>query len=420
MEQKKRTFNVLFLMRRNKQSDAEASLFCRITIRGQRYEFPLNCKIRARNWNAAAQKSTGKTEVDRDANTRIEDIKLLIDETVRKLHDKGHELTVQNFRLTYQARENEYDTIRRLFDYHEIIDRKNLREGSYRGYIVTKKHLLDYVRIKYHLSDYKITAIDKPFVQEFFAYLQGYRREGNIRCAVNGALKHITRFKRVMNLALQNEWIDRNPVCLLKVKKTKVEKGFLTESEIKKLEEVILKPHLAVARDIFMFSVYTGIAYVDVSKMTLENIVQGIDKSLWLQFNRQKTDIRVALPLLEPANRLIERYHSYHEGEKAHHLFPVPMNQVINRYLKEIASIAGINKVITFHMARHTFATTITLMHGIPIETVSKMLGHASLSTTQIYAKVIDNKVMDDMAALKEMYAKKESQKSPDNKAANE
>ena len=420
MEQKKRTFNVLFLMRRNKQSDAEASLFCRITIRGQRYEFPLNCKIRARNWNAAAQKSTGKTEVDRDANTRIEDIKLLIDETVRKLHDKGHELTVQNFRLTYQARENEYDTIRRLFDYHEIIDRKNLREGSYRGYIVTKKHLLDYVRIKYHLSDYKITAIDKPFVQEFFAYLQGYRREGNIRCAVNGALKHITRFKRVMNLALQNEWIDRNPVCLLKVKKTKVEKGFLTESEIKKLEEVILKPHLAVARDIFMFSVYTGLAYVDVSKMTLENIVQGIDKSLGLQFNRQKTDIRVALPLLEPANRLIERYHSYHEGEKAHHLFPVPMNQVINRYLKEIASIAGINKVITFHMARHTFATTITLMHGIPIETVSKMLGHASLSTTQIYAKVIDNKVMDDMAALKEMYAKKESQKSPDNKAANE
>ena len=419
MEQKKRTFNVLFLMRRNKQSDAEASLFCRITIRGQRYEFPLNCKIRARSWNAAAQKSTGKTEVDRDANTRIEDVKLLIDETVRKLHDKGHELTVQNFRLTYQARENEYDTIRRLFDYHEIIDRKNLREGSYRGYMVTKKHLLDYIRIKYHLSDYKITAIDKPFVQEFFAYLQGYRREGTIRCGVNGALKHITRFKRVMNLALQNEWIDRNPVCLLKIKKTKVEKGFLTESEIKKLEDVILKPHLAVARDIFMFSVYTGLAYVDVSKMTLENIVRGIDKSLWLQFNRQKTDIRVALPLLEPANVLIERYHSYHEGEKTHHLFPVPMNQVINRYLKEIARIAGINKVITFHMARHTFATTITLMHGIPIETVSKMLGHAALSTTQIYAKVVDNKVMDDMAALKDMYAKKESQKSPD-KAVNE
>lgn len=419
MEQKKRTFNVLFLMRRNKRSDAEASLFCRITVQGQRYEFPLNCKIRVKSWNAPAQKSVGKTEADRDANTCIDDARLLIDETVRRLRDKGYELTLQNFKLTFRARENEYDTLSRLFDYHEIIDRKNLREGSYRGYIVTRKHLLNYIRVKYHLSDYKIAAIDKPFVQEFFAYLQGYRREGTVRCAVNGALKHITRFKRVMNLAMQNEWIPRNPVCLLKIKKTKVEKGFLTESEIKKLEDVILKPHLAIARDIFMFSVYTGLAYVDVSKITLDNIVRGIDKSLWLQFNRQKTDIRVALPLLEPANILIEKYHSYHEGEKTRHLFPVPMNQVINRYLKDIAKIAGVNKVITFHMARHTFATTITLMHGIPIETVSKMLGHAALSTTQIYAKVVDNKVMDDMAALKDMYAKKESQKSLD-KAVNE
>ena len=408
-------------MRRNKQSEAaEASLFCRVTIQGQRYEFPLNCKIRIRSWSAPAQKSVGKTEADRDANTCIEDARLLIDETIRKLHDKGHELTLQNFKLTFRARENEYDTISRLFDYHEIIDRKNLREGSYRGYMVTRKHLLNYIRIKYHLSDYKIAAIDKPFVQEFFAYLQGYRREGTIRCGVNGALKHITRFKRVMNLAMQNEWIPRNPVCLLKAKKTKVEKGFLTEEEIRKLERLVLKPHLAIARDVFLFSVYTGLAYVDVSKVTIDNIVWGIDKSLWLQFNRQKTDNRVALPLLEPAQNLIDKYQSYHNGEKQHHLFPVPQNQVFNRYLKQIAEAAGIKKKITFHMARHTFATTITLMHGIPIETVSKMLGHAALSTTQIYAKVVDNKVMDDMAALKEMYATKNEEESPNNKAVNE
>lgn len=406
-------------MRRNKQSDAEASLFCRITIRGQRYEIPLNCKIKAKNWNAVAQKSVGKTEADRNANTCIEDIKQLIEETTRKLHDKGYELNVQNFKLTYQAQENEFDTIARLFDYHEIIDRKNLREGSYRGYIITRKHLLDYVRIKYHLSDYKITAIDKPFVQEFFAYLQGYRREGIIRCGVNGALKHIMRFKRVMNLALQNEWITRNPVCTLKVKKTKVEKGFLTEKEISAIEKVLLKPNLQIVRDIFLFAVYTGAAFVDVSQMKVANISQGIDKSLWLQYNRQKTDQRVALPLLEPAQKLIDKYRSYHQGDKKRNLFPVPKNQVINRYLKLIAIEAGVEKLITFHMARHTFATTITLMHGIPIETVSKMLGHASLSTTQIYAKVVDTKVMDDMAALKEMYAKKESQKSP-NKVVNE
>lgn len=420
MEKKKRTFNVLFLVRRNKQNDVEASLFCRITIQGQRYEFPLNCKIKARNWNAVAQKSTGKTEADRNANTAIEDTRELIEETTRKLHDKGYELNVQNFKLTYRSQENEYDTISRLFDYHEIIDRKNLREGSYRGYIVTRKHLLDYVRIKYHLSDYKIAAIDKPFVQEFFAYLQGYRREGKIRCAVNGALKHITRFKRVMNLALQNEWITRNPVCLLTAKRTKVEKGFLTEKEIAAIERATLKPHLQIARDIFLFAVYTGAAFVDVSQMTIENISQGIDNSLWLQYNRQKTDQRVALPLLEPAQNLIEKYRSYHQGKPKRNIFPVPQNQVINRYLKLIATEAGVDKQITFHMARHTFATTITLMHGIPIETVSKMLGHASLSTTQIYAKVVDTKVMDDMAKLKELYATKELKKSPNSKAVNQ
>lgn len=419
MEQKKRTFNVLFLIRRNKQSDAEASLFCRITIQGQRYEIPLNCKIKQRSWNAVAQKSVGKTETDRNANTAIDDTKLLIEETVRKLHDKGYALTIQNFKLTYQAQENEYDTIARLFDYHKIIEKKNLREGTYRGYIVTRKHLLDYVRIKYHLSDYKITAIDKPFVQEFFAYLQGYRREGNIRCAVNGALKHIQRFKRIMNLALQNEWITRNPVSLISVKKTKVEKEFLTEKEIACIENATLKPHIAITRDIFIFAIYTGVSYVDVSQLTMENISQGIDKGLWLQYNRQKTEQRVALPLLEPAQQLIERYRAYHDGNKKNHLFPVPKNQVINRYLKIIAKEAGIDKDITFHMARHTFATTVTLMHGIPIETVSKMLGHASLSTTQIYAKVVDTKVRDDMAALKDMYAKKEALKSP-NKAVNQ
>lgn len=156
------------------------------------------------------------------------------------------------------------------------------------------------MRIKYHVADYDINAIDKPFVQEFFAYLQGYRREGKIRCAVNGALKHITRFKRVMNLALQNEWINRNPVTLLHVKKEHVEKEFLTEQEIKQIEELTLKPHLEIVRDIFLFSVYTGAAYVDVSNLAIGNIRQGIDRSLWLQYSRQKpTSASLCLCLIQ-------------------------------------------------------------------------------------------------------------------------
>lgn len=358
--QKKQTFNILFWLRKGRVSEQLAPLFCRVTIQGQRYEISLNCKIRPQSWSKEAQKSIGKTETDREANRVIENTKLQVEETITHIHQKGYQFNIANFKLMYQVQENEYNTISRLFDYHEILDRKNLREGTYRGYIITKKHLLDYVRIKYHVADYDINAIDKPFVQEFFAYLQGYRREGKIKCAVNGALKHITRFKRVMNLALQNEWINRNPVTFLKVKKERVEKGFLSEEEIKALEEVTLKPHLMIVRDIFLFSVYTGAAYVDVSNLTIGNIRQGIDRNLWLQYSRQKTGQRVSLPLLEPAQRIVQQYNRYHSNKPHNKLFPMPTNQEVNRHLKTIANEAGIEKNVTFHMARHTFATTIT------------------------------------------------------------
>lgn len=403
-----RKTSVLFWLRksRNKQA-ATAPMYCRITIAGQRYDFPLNVSIRPANWIAKAQRSTGRTEADREANRVIEQTADRVAETLQKLQAKGYEITIDNFRLHYKAQDNEYSTIQRLFDYHEAIERKNLRPGSYRGYQVTRKHLADFVRIKYHVSDYAIEAIDKAFVYEFFAYLQGYRREGTIRCAVNGALKHMTRFKRVMNMAVQNEWLATNPVCLLKARKEHVEKGFLTQRDLQRLEAAQLPVHLAIARDIFLFCVYTGAAFADVSQFTLEeNITLGIDGDMWLNYHRQKTSQRVAVPLLEPAKELIRRYACYHTGRGAHRLFPVPCNQAINRYLKQIARLAGIREDITFHMARHTFATTVTLSHGIPIETVSRMLGHASLSTTQIYAKIVDKKVMDDMAALKEMYAR--------------
>ena len=177
--------------------------------------------------------------------------------------------------------------------------------------------------------------------------------------------------------------------------------------------------NLSIVRDVFVFAVYTGLSFVDISNLTNENINVGIDKSLWLNYYRQKTDIHAMLPLLQPAVCILKRYEAYHKGKRTNHVFPVPPNQVANRYLKKVAKEAGVEKNITFHLARHTFATTITLSHGIPIETVSKMLGHTSIKTTQIYAKILDTKVMDDMAALKELYTRKESQKSPDNKAVN-
>ena len=406
-KQKKQTFCILFWLRKGRTTEEMAPLYCRVTIQGQRYEIPLNCRIKPKNWHASAQRSIGKTSADREANRTIEDTTLRIEEAKQKLLAKAYALTIENFKVIYQAEENEFTTISKLFDYHEIIDRKNLTDGSYMGYIVTRRHLLNYVRIKYHAADYNINAIDKAFVQEFFAYLQGYRREGTTVCHTNGALKHIVRFRRVMNLALQNEWISRNPVNLLTARKEKVDIGFLTDKEVQLLQDAELPPHLLIVRDLFTFAVYTGLAYSDLLRLRINNITIGIDRSQWLNIHRQKTKVRCPIPLLKPAEDIIARYASYHEYKPTANVFPVPSNQIVNRYLKQMAKIAGIEKNLTFHMARHTFATTVTLSQKIPIETVSKMLGHTSLSTTQIYAKVVDNKISEDMAALRSQYETK-------------
>lgn len=420
MKEKKQTFTVLFWIRKGRTSENMSPLHCRVTISGQRYEIPMNICLAQTSWSAAAQKALGKSEVSKEVNRFIDDLKMTIDETVAKIRQKNYELNIQNFKLMFNAQDNEYSTITKLFEYHDIIEAKKFRDNTYVGYKITKNHLINYIKIKYHTTDYDISAIDKAFVNEFFAYLQGFnRKDDKKQCTTNGALRHISRFKKVMNMALANEWINTNPVCLLKAKRNKVDVGFLDEKDIKAIKRAELPPHLAVSREIFLFAVYTGVAYTDMTNLTNDNITIGIDRTLWLNYRRQKTGARVALPLLEPAQQIIKEFDCYNTHKPDSHLFPAICNQVINRHLKRIAKAANVNKRVTYHIGRHTFATTITLQRNIPLETVSKILGHANIATTQIYARVVDTKVMKDMAALRDMYADTKTEESP-NKAVNE
>lgn len=417
--ERKKTFNVLFWLRKSRTNESQSPLFCRVTITGQRYEISTNCHIKPSSWSPIAQKSLGKTSTDKEANRYIEDLKLRIEETCIKIQQKGYPLNIGNFKLMFLVEENEYSTLQTLFAYHMVIDGKNLSASTRKQYGITLNHLLNYIRVKYHVTDYDISAIDKSFVNEFFAYLQGFKRQDNKKlCNINGALKHMERFNKVMNIALDNEWINRNPVTSLKARKDKVDIEELNEEAVKRIAEVILPAHLGIVRDLFIFAVYTGISYKDMTILKGENIAVGIDNSLWLHYRRSKTGIRVSLPLLEPALNIIKRYESYHGNSRKHTLFPPTCNQVVNRYLKKIAKLAGVEQRVTYHIARHTFATTITLQQEIPLETVSKMLGHTNIATTQIYAKVVDTKVMKDMSALKNMYASK-TEESP-NKAVNQ
>lgn len=366
MKEKKQTFTVLFWIRKGRTSENMAPLHCRVTISGQRYEIPMNIYLPLSSWSATAQKALGKSDASKEVNRYIEDLKMAIDETLTRIRNKNYLLNIENFKLMFNAQDNEYSTISKLFEYHEIIETKKLKKNTFAGYRITRNHLINYVKNKYHTTDYDISAIDKAFVNEFFAYLQGFNRKDNKKlCTTNGALKHITRFKKVMNMALANEWISRNPACLLKAKKDKVDVGFLNEEEIRAIQIAKLPPKLVISREIFMFAVYTGISYTDMINLTNENITIGIDHSPWLTYRRQKTGVRVALPLLEPAQRIIEEFDCYNSHKPNSHLFPFICGQTINRNLKLIAATAKVKKRVTYHSPRHSHISSLLKMRSL-------------------------------------------------------
>jgi len=215
----------------------------------------------------------------------------------------------------------------------------------------------------------------------------------------------VRNFKKIIKICLDNDWLEKDPTTRYEGKMKEVERDFLTEEE---LNRIYLKrfstERLNLVKDIFVFSCYTGLAYIDVKSLTKDHISIGIDGDKWIFKNRQKTDTKSKIPLLPIAEEIIQKYLNHPKCLNENSILPILTNQKMNSYLKEIGDLCDISKEITFHMARHTFATTVTLTNGVPIETVSKMLGHKNLHTTQHYAKVLDQKVSEDMKILKSKF----------------
>lgn len=221
-------------------------------------------------------------------------------------------------------------------------------------------------------------------------------------------MKHIQRLRKMVTLSYKMEWIDKDPFIRFKPSYIRNDREFLRKDELQAIEEKQFAiERLQIVKDLFVFSCYTGLSYIDVMQLSKENVQLGIDGNKWVITSRQKTDKKVRIPLLIKAEEIINKYQGHIKAKSSGTLFPVISNQKLNSYLKEIADIAGVKKNLTFHMARHTFATTITLSNGVPIETVSKLLGHTKIATTQIYARVLEHKVSTDMNVLKDVLLNK-------------
>jgi site-specific recombinase XerD len=232
----------------------------------------------------------------------------------------------------------------------------------------------------------------------------------------NSAVKNIKNLFRIINISISNGWITTNPFKGFRCNFVYPNRPYLTEEEIDALyvKDFTIN-RLARVRDVFIFQIYTGLSYCDMAELTEDNIEIGIDGKRWIVIHRKKTGTRSSIPILPRAQEVLDKYKNDQYCISERKLLPVYTNQRMNGYIKEIADICGIRKILTTHLARHTFATTVTLSNGVPIETVSKMLGHSDLKTTQIYAKVVDRKISDDMQHLIDLPGKDPLQKTNQN-----
>jgi len=273
---------------------------------------------------------------------------------------------------------------------------KDFAAGTLERYETSLKHTRSFIQWKYKADDIDIKKLNYGFISGYEFWLKSVRN-----CNHNSTMKYLANFKKIVILCLKNGWISKDPFLGFKMSKKEVVREFLTEEELQLMQsKKFVSERINQVRDIFLFSCFTGLAYADVKKLKRSEINNGIDGEKWVFTSRQKTDTASRIPLLPLALQIMEQYANHPQCNNTGRLFPVLSNQKMNAYLKEIADICGLNKELTYHIARHTFATTVTLSNGVPIETVSKMLGHTNIKTTQQYAKILDLKISMDMQQL--------------------
>ncbi len=394
--------SILFYAKRSKTTtDGLVPIYLRITIDGQRIEQSTNRFVDPLKWSKEQGKMKGQSEEARILNTYLDILKGNIYNMQKELIHDGNEANFENFRNKFFGIEERKKMLVPIFEDHnqkvEALLNQEFAPGTLERYKTSLKHTIDFLKWKYNVSDIDIKKIDHVFVTEYEFYLRSVRK-----CANNTAVKYIKNFGKIIRICIANGWIDKNPFANFKSKVKEVERVFLVEEELEVMANKEIKfERLALVRDIFLFSCYTGLAYIDVKQLSSLNINIGIDGFKWIFTNRQKTDTKSNIPLLPMAEEIITKYKDHPQCINQGKLLPILSNQKMNAYLKELADMCGIQKELTFHIARHTFATSVTLTNGVPIESVSKMLGHKNLRTTQHYAKILDKKVSEDMQILR-------------------
>jgi site-specific recombinase XerD len=397
------TFSILFWLKLSKAKNGKAPLYARITVNGKRAEISLKRKIKIEYWSSAKNKVKGTNQEARIINEFLDQVSSELHQAKNELKSEGKIISALTVKSRYLKEDEQNYSLNDIIKYHNEDMIGKLKWGTQKNYFTTQGYIADFIFIKYKVTDLYLKQLDYNLILKFEKYLRAYKPKDHQKpMSNNTVMKHIERFRKMITLAYKLEWIDRDPFINFQSKFEKVERGFLTEAELFEIEEKDYSiERLQLVKDLFVFACYTGLSYIDVVSLTENDLNYGIDGELWIIMKRGKTNNPLRIPILPKALKLIEEYKGNIKAIANRTIFPKMSNQKLNAYLKEIADLCEIKKNLTFHLARHTFATTVTLSNGVPIETVSKLLGHSRISTTQIYAKVIERKVSNDMRNLK-------------------
>jgi site-specific recombinase XerD len=398
------TFTILFWLNKSRSVNNVAEIYARITVNGKRTNIGLKRKVCIDHWDNQNKKVIGKSKEAREINYCLNLVQSRLLDIYQDLKYKGELITAQLIKSKYNGNSINSKSLLELLEYHNKKIERTLAKGTIRNFGITENYINKFLKQKLRTTDIFLHQLNYKFISDLEIFLVNYYPKGHPKAmSHNTVMKHLQRLRKVINLAYQLEWIERDPFLRWKPTFEQKQREFLNANELQNLETYNFRiDRLDRVRDLFVFSCYTGISYSDIMCLTKNNLVIGIDGNKWIVTKRLKTKTSVRVPLLDQAKKILDKYENHPITLVSNSLLPIITNEKTNLYLKEIADAVGITKNLTFHMARHTFATTVTLSNGVPIETVSKMLGHTKLATTQIYARVLDKKLSDDMNSLRD------------------
>lgn len=403
---KKSTFSLMYYIKKTKLlKNGEAPICLRITIQGQYAEIMVKRSIAVHLWNQPKECSNGKGYLDKELNHYLDTVKARIYQIHRELESEGKAITAKSIRDRYNGRDEITKTIVGLYREHNDQCRQligiDYTKSTIDKFETSLSHLTEFMKQKYGQEDIPLTEIDNKYVKDFEVYLKAVKG-----CQHNSSIKHLKNLKKIVRIALANDWMKKDPFYNIKFSYVNPGIEFLTREEL----EILIKkdfaiPRLAQVRDVFVFAAFTGLAFIDLKQLNAGHIIKDNKDNLWIRKDRQKTGVACNIPLLPIPAGILKKYESHPECIKNEVLLPVMSNQKMNAYLAEIADLCGITKKLTTHVARHTAATVVFLANEVTIENVARILGHRKLQMTQHYAKVLDSSIMRDMSAVSENFA---------------